>query len=52
MAFITEFNTQYRCVEKIIPKYWPILLKDTNLNKILPKKPYLCIKEPLESEIG
>lgn len=38
VAFITGFNNQYRSIERIIRKYWPILKSDRILSKILTKK--------------
>lgn len=39
LAFIIGFHWQYKEVESIFRKNWPILLKDKDLKQILPKKP-------------
>lgn len=39
IAFVTGFNNQYRSIEFIVRKYWPILRSDRTLGKILTKKP-------------
>lgn len=38
-AFISGFHHQYKEVETIFKKYWPILLKDKDLQSSLPNKP-------------
>lgn len=37
--FLSGFHRQYRTVEGIFKKFWPILLKDKDLQSSLPKKP-------------
>lgn len=39
LAFVTGYNVDYKQVEKLVIKYWPILLKDSTLNNILPRRP-------------
>lgn len=39
VPFITVFNSQYRTLERIVKKNWPIICNDPHLNKILPSKP-------------
>ena len=39
VTFVTGFSADYRAVEKIITKHWPIIRGDADLNKILPAKP-------------
>lgn len=39
ILFITGYNNQYKDVERIIHRYWPILQEDRVLSKILPRKP-------------
>lgn len=38
-AFISGFHRQYKTVEGIFKKFWPILLKDKDLQSSLPNKP-------------
>lgn len=45
MAFITGYHTQYKSVEKIVRKYWPILLKNPILSKTLPKRPLFMYRK-------
>lgn len=39
LTFITGFHRQYKEVENIFKKHWPILLKDKDLGPLLPIKP-------------
>lgn len=39
LAFITGFHRQYKEVENIYFKHWPILSKDKDLGPLLPTKP-------------
>lgn len=45
LAFITGYNRQYKNVETIIKKHWPILQSDKVLNPILPKKPIFIYRK-------
>lgn len=45
MGFITVYHTQYKSVEKIVCKHWPILLNDPILKKTLPKKPLFIYRK-------
>lgn len=38
MAFLTGYNRQYKTMESIIKKHWPILQSDKILNSVLSKK--------------
>lgn len=37
IAFCTEYNRQYKQIEKVVRTHWPILLRDPILAKTLPK---------------
>lgn len=39
ITFITGFNKQYKHLENIFKKYWPILQKHPTLKEILPNRP-------------
>lgn len=39
IAFLTNFNRDYRSLEHIVRRYWPILLRDKALAGFLPKQP-------------
>lgn len=39
MSFLTEFNRNYRSLEKNVRKHFPILLRDKTLVDFLPKQP-------------
>ena len=45
VPFISGYHRQYRSVEKIVKEFWPILLKDMDLVKILPKHPTFIYKK-------
>lgn len=38
-AIIHDYNKQNKKVESIICKHWPILLKDREMQKVLPSRP-------------
>lgn len=46
ITFIAGFNNQYKDVERIIKKYWPIFQEDQVLSKILPGKPKFVYRKP------
>lgn len=41
LAFLTGYNTQYRSIESVVKKHWPILQSDQVLKTVLPKKTHL-----------
>lgn len=45
-SFVTGFTHQFKQVEKIIRKYWHLLLKDNDLAKVLPNKPQFIYTKP------
>lgn len=53
ISFMTGFTRQYKQVEKVIRKYWHLLLKDNDLAKVLPNKPQYLHQTPhFTFEIG
>lgn len=38
-SILTNFNRNYKQIDAIVCKHWPILQKDKTLNSILPTKP-------------
>lgn len=38
IACFTGFNLQYKSIEKSFKKYWPILLRENSLDKIILKR--------------
>lgn len=45
LAFLTGYNTQYRSIESIVKKHWPILQSDQVLKTVLPKKPIFIYRK-------
>lgn len=39
MAFLTNFNRDYKTLEHIINKHWAILLRDKTLSNLIPSRP-------------
>lgn len=39
VAFLTDFNRDYKSFEQIVRRYWPILLREKTLAGFLPKRP-------------
>lgn len=50
VPFITGFNKQYKVLERIVKKNWPIISNDPHLNKILPSKPTFIYRRAKGSE--
>lgn len=46
LSFFTGFNRQYRDLEKIVKRHWPLLLQDNDLKKVLPKQPRFIYTKP------
>lgn len=46
IAFCTEYIKQYKSIERVIKKHWPIPQRDSVLTKILPKHPKFIYRCP------
>lgn len=45
MAFLPGYNRQYKTMESILEKHWPILQSDKILNSVLPKRPIFIYRK-------